>query len=56
MSEFWSMGGYAAYVWPAYAVFFIMLLIDAFSPVFRRRRIKRELRRRLQRRQARQRQ
>jgi len=53
MSEFLAMGGYAAYVWPAYAVFFAMLLLDAFSPPFRRRRVLRELRRRMQRQSAR---
>ncbi len=53
MSEFWAMGGYAAYVWPAYTVFFVMLLIDAFTPLFRRRRVRRELQRRMQRQAAR---
>jgi heme exporter protein D len=26
MSDFWAMGGYAAYIWPAYAVSFIGLM------------------------------
>ena len=41
------MGGYAIYVWPAYAVFCIVLAWDWFAPALRRRRITRELRGRL---------
>lgn len=41
------MGGYAFYVWPAYAVFFIVLAWDWFAPALRRRRFTRELRGRL---------
>ncbi|SEI87122.1 heme exporter protein CcmD [Frateuria terrea] len=54
MSHFFAMGGYAAYVWPAYAVFFIVLLADFVSPLLRRRRNLRELRARLARQTARQ--
>lgn len=42
-----AMGGYAAYVWPAYAVFFIVLAWDWFAPALKRRRLTRELRGRL---------
>jgi heme exporter protein D len=38
------MGGYAFYVWPAFAVFFVVLAWDWFAPAMRRRRITRELR------------
>lgn len=48
------MGGYAAYVWPAYAVFFVVLAADFFAPALRRRRNLRELRARLARQSARQ--
>jgi heme exporter protein D len=41
---FLAMGGYAAYVWPAYAVFLVVLLGDTLVPTLRRRRIVRELR------------
>jgi heme exporter protein D len=41
------MGGYAIYVWPAFAVFFVVLAWDWFAPAFRRRRLTRELRGRL---------
>ncbi|MEI7037989.1 heme exporter protein CcmD [Fulvimonas yonginensis] len=54
MSAFLAMGGYAAYVWPAYAVFFLVLIADFVSPLLRRRRNLRELRARLTRQTARQ--
>ena len=38
------MGGYAIYVWPAYAVFFAVLAWDWFAPAWRRRRLTLELR------------
>jgi heme exporter protein D len=41
------MGGYAMYVWPAFAVFFVVLAWDWFAPALRRRRFTRELRGRL---------
>ena len=54
MSSFFAMGGYAAYIWPAYAVFFIVLIADVIAPSLRRRRNLRELRSRLARQTARQ--
>jgi len=53
LQSFLSMGGYAVYVWPAYGVFFIVLLIDWLAPQFRRRRLLRELRARMARQDAR---
>lgn len=47
------MGGYAIYVWPAYAVFFAVLAWDWFAPAQRRRRLTRELRGRFAREHAR---
>ncbi|RUL66244.1 heme exporter protein CcmD [Dyella dinghuensis] len=47
LQSFFAMGGYAAYVWPAYGVFFVVLLIDWLAPQFRRRRTLRELRGRM---------
>ncbi|WP_114240038.1 heme exporter protein CcmD [Dyella sp. C9] len=52
--HFLAMGGYAAYVWPAYAVFFIVLVADYVSPALRRRRNLRELRGRIARQAVRQ--
>ena len=53
LHEFLAMGGYAGYVWPAYALFFAVLLADWCAPRLRRRRILRELRARLARQDAR---
>ena len=47
LQAFLAMGGYAAYVWPAYAVFFAVLIADSVAPRLRRRRVLRELRARL---------
>ncbi len=54
MTQFLAMGGYAMYVWPAYAVFFIVLAWDWFAPAMRRRRLTRELRGRIAREHTRQ--
>lgn len=54
LQTFFAMGGYAAYVWPAYALFFIVLLADTVAPRLRRRRVLAELRARLARQSARQ--
>jgi heme exporter protein D len=51
---FLAMGGYAVYVWPAYAVFFVVLMADFLVPQLRRRRNLRELNARLARQNARQ--
>jgi len=42
--HFLAMGGYADYVWPAYAVFFIVLIADNLAPRLRRSHLLRELR------------
>ena len=47
LQTFLDMGGYAAYVWPAFAVFFIVLIADSLVPGLRRRRVLRELHARL---------
>jgi heme exporter protein D len=52
--HFFAMGGYAMYVWPAYAIFFIVLIADYINPWLRRRRNLRELRTRMARQAARQ--
>jgi heme exporter protein D len=54
LQAFFEMGGYAAYVWPAYAVFFMTLIADTIAPKLRRHRVLRELRARLARQRARQ--
>ncbi len=52
MTSFFAMGGYAAYVWPAFAVFFLVLLADFIAPALRRRRTLREVRAMLRRKHA----
>ncbi|KAB7769390.1 heme exporter protein CcmD [Xanthomonas maliensis] len=49
MSSWLAMGGYGHYVWTAYALFVLVLLIDLLTPWLRRRRLARELRGRLRR-------
>ncbi|MFO1515867.1 MAG: heme exporter protein CcmD [Lysobacterales bacterium] len=44
MSDFFAMGGYGAYVWTSYAVFFIVLAAEAVLPPLKRRRVLAELR------------
>ncbi|HEY1992684.1 MAG TPA: heme exporter protein CcmD [Gammaproteobacteria bacterium] len=46
LHEFLTMGGYAAYVWPAYAVAAVVMVANALSPGGRLRRLKAEIRRR----------
>lgn len=53
MHSWFAMGGYAVYIWPAYAVFFIVLAIDWFAPALRRRQLLNELRGRIAREQSR---
>ena len=50
MADFVAMGGYGAYLWPSYAVFVIVLAIDAVAPRLRRRRVLAEIRGKLKRR------
>ena len=49
MSDFLAMGGYGFYVWTSYAVFLVVLLVDAHAPGLRRRRVHAGLRGRLKR-------
>jgi len=53
MSDFLAMGGYGAYVWWSYAVFFAVLIADALAPLLQRRKTLRELHSRLKRQAAR---
>ncbi len=52
--SFFGMGGYAGFVWSAYAVFFIVLAIDAIAPMLQRRRALKELQGRMRRDESRQ--
>jgi heme exporter protein D len=48
LSHFLSMGGYAAFVWPAYAVTLTVLVVNVFAARASYRRALEEARRRLQ--------
>lgn len=39
MSEFFSMGGYAFYVWTSYGVFALALIWTTLSPLLRKRAV-----------------
>jgi len=43
MTDLLGMGGYGAYVWASYLLFFAVLVADALAPVLRRRRTVAEL-------------
>lgn len=49
MSEFFSMGGYAAFVWPSYGLGLVILIAHIAAPMMRRRRLLSEISRRLRR-------
>ena len=53
MAEFFAMGGYGAYIWVSYAVFLIVLAIDAIAPRLGRKRVLAEIRGKLKRQQTR---
>ena len=54
MADFFNMGGYAGFVWSAYAVFFVVLAIDTIAPMLQRRRALKDLQGRLRREMSRQ--
>ena len=43
LSDFLHMGGYAAFVWPAYLITTVILIANFFLPVMRHRRLKKLL-------------
>jgi heme exporter protein D len=43
VAEFFSMGGYAFYVWTSYLVVLVLFVWHFFAPVSRLRRLMREL-------------
>ena len=45
-NEFLTMGGYAAYVWPAYGIAALVVVFNAISPVRRLKRRVADLKRR----------
>ncbi len=49
MSEFFAMGGYAVYVWPSFALAAIVLIANVVVPMQQRKRILKEIARKLRR-------
>jgi heme exporter protein D len=49
MSEFFAMGGYAVYVWPSYALAFIVLIGNIVAPMQQRKKIMTDIARKLRR-------
>ena len=47
LSEFIAMGGHGAYVWSAYAICAVVLIANIAQPVWRERRTRRALKKRL---------
>lgn len=42
-AEFLGMGGYGMYVWPAYGITFVVLLLNVIMPLMQRRQVIRDL-------------
>jgi heme exporter protein D len=49
MSEFFAMGGYAEYVWPSYALAFIVLAANIIVPMQQRKKIVTDIARKMRR-------
>ena len=45
MMEFFAMGGYAAYVWPSFAITAIVMFANIYFAVYRRKKVIAELHR-----------
>lgn len=48
LAEFFHMGGYALYVWPAYAIALLVLVLNIVLPILRQRQQLRKLRKQQQ--------
>jgi heme exporter protein D len=49
MSEFFAMGGYAAYVWPSFVLAAIVLIANIVAPMQQRKRVLKDIARKLRR-------
>lgn len=43
LESFWNMGGYAAYVWPAYGITALVLLVNLVWPMLEHKRSLRQM-------------
>lgn len=46
LNEFLTMGGYGAYVWPAYGLAVLVVIVNILLPLKRLRELKADIRRR----------
>ncbi|MEN8167986.1 MAG: heme exporter protein CcmD [Pseudomonadota bacterium] len=49
MSEFFAMGGYGAYIWPSYALAFIILVANIVAPMLQRKKTVTDIARKIRR-------
>ena len=49
IADFLDMGGYAVYVWGAYSIFAVFVILNLTQPTLARRKIMRQLRARMER-------
>jgi heme exporter protein D len=49
MSDFFAMGGYAAYVWPSFLLAAVILVANIIAPLLQRKRVLTEIARKLRR-------
>jgi heme exporter protein D len=49
MSDFFAMGGYAAYVWPSFLLAAIVLIANVIAPMQQHKRVLKEIARKLRR-------
>ena len=52
LNEFIAMGGYGQYVWSAYVICFVVLLLNVVQPILREHKTLRNLRKRFKRNQS----
>lgn len=43
MTEFLHMGGYAVYVWSAYAISLVVLVLSVLAPVLQNKKLRRRI-------------
>jgi heme exporter protein D len=49
MAEFLDMGGYAAYVWSAYGISLVVLILNIILPIHREKELIKSIQKKLQR-------
>ncbi|NKC13146.1 MAG: heme exporter protein CcmD [Gammaproteobacteria bacterium] len=47
MAEFFAIGGYAAYVWPAFGLTLVVLVANVLAPIGKRRALLKQIAKRI---------